>query len=98
MEECLHIPELLKRIKELKNKGLIAERVAFSFMKRRIQPLMKREHLGYEYSGLDDASRMSADDISNDVVMERLQKVFKNLDGMPAGTVEEYSADTRQRR
>jgi hypothetical protein len=30
---------------------LTAERVAFSFMKRRIQPLMQREHLGFEYTG-----------------------------------------------
>ena len=52
---------------------------------------MKRENLSYEYTGLDDASRMTADDICDDLIMERLQKIFKNLEGIPAA-VEEYSA------
>ena len=72
MNECLQIPDLLKKIAELKKKGLTAERVAFSFMKRRIQPLMQREHLGYEYTGLNDVSRMSANDICDDHVIERV--------------------------
>ena len=89
MHECLQVPDLLKKITELKQKGLTTERVAFSFMKRRIQPLMKRKNLSYEYTSLDDASRI--DDICDDLIMERLQKIFKNLEGIPAA-VEEYSA------
>ena len=92
MNECLQILDLPKKIVKLKNKGLTAERVAFSFMKHRIQKLMKREHLGYEYTGPDDVSRMSTEHISDDEVMERLQKVFKNLDGIPV-TVREFSTD-----
>ena len=91
MHECLQVSDLLKKIVELKQKGLTAKRVAFSFMKRHIQPLMKREILGYEYTSLDDISRMTADDIYDDLILERLQKIFKNLEGIPA-TVEEYSA------
>jgi hypothetical protein len=51
MQECIQIPELLAKIAQKKAQGLTAERVAFSFMKRRIQPLMQREHLGFEYTG-----------------------------------------------
>jgi hypothetical protein len=41
----------LARIKALREAGLRAEHVAFSFMKRRLQPLMARDTLGYEYTG-----------------------------------------------
>jgi hypothetical protein len=40
MQEGLHLPELLARIKTLREARLRAEHVAFSFMKRRVQPLM----------------------------------------------------------
>jgi hypothetical protein len=39
---------LLARIKALREGGLRAEQVAFSFMKRRVHPLMARDTLGYE--------------------------------------------------
>jgi hypothetical protein len=47
MQEGLQLPELLARIKALREAGLGAEHVAFSFMKRRVQPLMARDTLGY---------------------------------------------------
>jgi hypothetical protein len=40
MQEGIQLPELLARIKALREAGLRAEHVAFSFMKRRVQPLM----------------------------------------------------------
>ena len=83
-EECLQVPELLQRIAELKKAGLTAERVAFSFMKRRIQPLMKRHHYGYEYTSSDDDSRFTNEEISSDAVMERVNKIFQN---MPSGAL-----------
>jgi hypothetical protein len=50
MQEGIQLPELLVRIKVLREVGLRAEHVAFSFMKRRVQPLMARDTLGYEYT------------------------------------------------
>jgi hypothetical protein len=38
MQEGIQLPELLARIKVLREAGLRAEHVAFSFMKRRVQP------------------------------------------------------------
>jgi hypothetical protein len=58
MQEGIQLPELLARIKVLREAGLRAEHVAFSFMKRRIQPLMAQETLGFEYTDDDDTSRM----------------------------------------
>jgi hypothetical protein len=43
MQEGLQLPELLVKVKVLREAGLRAEHVAFSFMKLRVQPLMARE-------------------------------------------------------
>ena len=32
--------------------------IVSSFLRRRVQPLKEREHLGFEYSGAEDPSRM----------------------------------------
>jgi hypothetical protein len=40
MQEGLQLPPLLKKTKSLREVGLRGEHVAFSFMKRRVQPLM----------------------------------------------------------
>jgi hypothetical protein len=58
MKEGIQLPELLQKIKALKEAGLRAEHVSFSFMKRRVQPLMARDTLGYQYTGDEDTSRM----------------------------------------
>jgi hypothetical protein len=58
MQEGIQLPELLAWIKALREAGLRAEHVAFSFMKRKVQPLMDRDTLGFEYTGDDDTSRM----------------------------------------
>jgi hypothetical protein len=54
MQEGIQLPELLLKIKALREAGLRAEHVAFSFMKRRVQPLMARDTLGYQYTGEGD--------------------------------------------
>jgi hypothetical protein len=46
MQEGIQLPELLARIKALREARLRAEHVAFSFMKHRVQPLMARTPLG----------------------------------------------------
>jgi hypothetical protein len=80
MQEGIQLPELLARIRVLREAGLRAKHVAFSFMKRRIQPLMARETLGFEYTGDDDD------------IIERLSRIFKDMPSYTACPVEEYSA------
>jgi hypothetical protein len=53
MQEDIHLPELMKKIKALREAGLRTEHVAFNFIKRRVQPLMARDTLGYQYTGVD---------------------------------------------
>nr|XP_034588676.1 uncharacterized protein LOC117850899 [Setaria viridis] len=55
---------------------------------------MKWAHSGGEYSGLNDPSRMSPDDISDDDVKALLGKFFRNYQGVPVilSTLRQYDA------
>jgi hypothetical protein len=79
MQEGIQLPELLLKIKALREAELRAEHVAFSFMKRRVQPLMARDTLGYQYTGEDDLSRMPGGKIDDGDIVERLGKIFKDM-------------------
>jgi hypothetical protein len=92
MQEGIQLPELLAKIKALREVGLRAEHVAFSFMKRRVQPLMARDTLGYQYTGDDDTSRMPGDEIDDDDIVDRLGRIFKEILAYTPCPVPEYSA------
>jgi hypothetical protein len=92
MQEGIQLPELLVRIKVLKEAGLRAEHVAFSFMKRRVQLLMARDTLGFEYTGDDDTSRMPGGEVDDDDIVNRLTRIFKDMPPYTACPVPEYSA------
>jgi hypothetical protein len=83
---------LLEKVNALWKVGLRAEHVAFSFMKRRVQPLMARDHLGYEYTGTTDSSWMPGEETDDDVIIERLGKIFKDMPLFMPCPVEEHSA------
>jgi hypothetical protein len=74
MQEGLQLPPLLKKIKALREAGLRVEHVAFSFMKRRVQPLMACDHLGCVYTGDEDSSLMPGEEVEDDIIIERLGK------------------------
>jgi hypothetical protein len=78
-------------VKALREAGLRAEHVAFSFMKRRVQPLMARDTLGYQYTGDDDTSRMPGDEVDDDII-DRLGRIFKDMSAYTPCHVPEYSA------
>jgi hypothetical protein len=92
MQEGIQLPELLAWIKALREAGLRAEHMAFSFMKRRVQPLMARDTLGYEYTRDDDRSRMPGDEVDDDDIVDRLARIFKDMSLYMACPVPEYSA------
>jgi hypothetical protein len=76
----------------LREAGLRAEHVAFSFMKRRVQPLMPRDTLGYQYTGDDNTSRMPGNEIDDEDIVERLGRIFKDMPPYTPCPVSEYSA------
>jgi hypothetical protein len=92
MQEGLQLPELLAKVKALREAGMRAEHMAFSFMKRRVVPLMARDTLGYEYTGDDDTSRMPGDEVDDDIIVERLSRIFKDMPPYMPCPVPEYSA------
>jgi hypothetical protein len=61
-------------------------------MKWRVQPLMARYTLGFEYTGDDDTSRMPEGEMDNDDIIERLTRIFKDMPPYTACPVQEYSA------
>jgi hypothetical protein len=92
MQEGIQLPKLLQKIKALREAGLRAEHVAFSFMKRRVQPLMASDTLGYQYTGDDDMSRMPSNEVDDEDIVERLGWIFKHMPPYTPCPVPEYSA------
>jgi hypothetical protein len=61
-------------------------------MKQRVQPLMARDTLGYEYTGDDDTSRMPGDEVHDDDIIDGLSRIFKDMPAYTPCPVPEYSA------
>jgi hypothetical protein len=57
------VDELLVKIMEHKIAGVTSASVVYSWMGRRIQLLQKRTQFGFEYLGISDPSRFTADRI-----------------------------------
>jgi hypothetical protein len=91
MQGGIQLPGLLKKIKALQEAGLRAEHAAFSFMKRKVQPLMARDTLGYQYTCDEDTSRMLSFEVEDDVIIERLGRIFKDMPPYMPCPVPEYS-------
>jgi hypothetical protein len=92
MHEGIQLPNLLHKIKALREARLRAEHVAFSFMKRRVQPLMARDTRGYQYTGDDDTSRMPDTEVDDDDIVERHGRIFKDIPPYTPCPVPKYSA------
>jgi hypothetical protein len=92
MQEGIQLPKLLQKIKALREVRLRAEHVAFNFMKRRVQPLMARDTLGYQYTGDEDTSRMPGNEVDNEDIVERLGRIFKDMPLYIPCLVPKYSA------
>jgi hypothetical protein len=55
----------------------------FAFYKRCIQPIQQRHHLGFEYTSPADPSCMCAEDLPDDVALQRVQRVLLDVDAVP---------------
>ena len=73
------IPELLSRIADLRQRNLTGEAIVFNWMKRRVQPLQARETFGFQYQGMTDSSRFLEEEISDEEVFSRIQRLLKNI-------------------
>ena len=77
------IPELLDRIAELRQRNTTGEVVVFYWLKRRIQPLQARETLGFQYQRISHPSRYLEEEISDEEIFSRVQRLLKNVKGVP---------------
>jgi hypothetical protein len=80
------------KIKALRESRLRAEHVDFSFMKRRVQSLMARDTLGYQYTGDEDTSRMPGNKVEDEDIVEKLGGIFKDMPPSTSCPISEYSA------
>ena len=55
----------------------------FDWLKRRIQPLQARETLGFQYQGTSDSTRYSEEEISDDEVFSRVQRLLRDVKKVP---------------
>lgn len=96
-DEAFQVLDLLQRISKLRAEGLTSVGVAFSFMRRCMQPLQQWTYLGYEYLGLVDQTRFSPEDLSTYAIMARLRSMFENVVVIPM-IVQEFSATNPRSR
>jgi hypothetical protein len=54
--------------------------VAKSFISQRVQPCQRRVHVGYEYQGSADQTRMHSEDLDHDEVKRRIGELFNLAD------------------
>ena len=55
----------------------------FDWMKRRIQSLQARETFGFQYQGTTDSSRFLEEEISNEEVFSRVQRLLRDVKKVP---------------
>ena len=72
-------PKLLAQIAGLSQKNLTGEAVVFNCMRRRIQPLQALEIFGFQYQGATDSSRYSEEEISDEEVFSRVQRLLRDV-------------------
>ena len=77
------VPELLERIAILRQNNLTGEAIMFDWMRRRIQSLQARETLGFQYQGTADSSRYSEEEISDEEILSRVQRLLRDVKKVP---------------
>ena len=75
--------ELLRKIARQWKEGVTGATVVSSWLRRRVQPLQFRSHLGFEYTGLHDPSRFSSEKTCRDEAMVLLYNLFEGVTSMP---------------
>ena len=86
-DEVLQIPNLLKMISSLRKQGLMAESIASSFMRRRVQPCQEQTNAGYEYLGINDPTSFKKELLMGVKLMDRLKRLFHSVKSLPPAVI-----------
>jgi hypothetical protein len=81
--EMTQVRELLETIEAQKKKGVTGASVMFLFFKRRVQPIQQCHCLGFDYTGPANPSRMCAEELPDEVTLQRVQRVLLDVDAVP---------------
>jgi hypothetical protein len=82
---------LTNKINLLKERGLTGVCMATQWLARRVLPLKKQVHLGWEYSRFQDQNRETSDKITLKHLVKLLEKTFQDTSSWP--TDEQVSSD-----
>jgi hypothetical protein len=63
------VEELLDTIAAYKLTGVTGASVMFSFFKCRVQPIQQRHRPGFKYMGVEDPSRICAEELSDEAAL-----------------------------
>jgi hypothetical protein len=77
------VEELLDTIVAHKEMEVTNASVMFSFFKRRVQPIQQHHILGFEYKGVEDPSRMCAEELMDEAALTRVRPVLLDVDAVP---------------
>jgi hypothetical protein len=76
--ELPHVVALSNKTNHLKEQGLTRVCVATHWLARRVLPLKKQIHLGWEYSGLQDLTQDTIDKITPELLVKHMEEIFQD--------------------
>jgi hypothetical protein len=77
------VNELLVLIAAHKEMGVTGASVMMPFFKRQIQAIQQCHTLGFEYMGVEDPSRMCAEELTDDAALILVKRVLLDVNTMP---------------
>ena len=77
------IHPFIKQIQAMKDQGLSGVGGVASFIRHRVQPLQERIHYGFEYTGPEDPTRVTTNELTEGEVMERIQNMLASVQVIP---------------
>jgi hypothetical protein len=77
------VAALANWVSDLKRRSLIGVCMATNWLARRVTPLKKQVHPGWEYNGLQDPTRETSDNLRVNEVVKLLQEMFSNTSSWP---------------
>jgi hypothetical protein len=77
------VAALTNKINHLKEQGLTGVSVAAHWLARRVLPLKKQVHLGWEYNRLLDPTQESSEKITLGLLVKHLEEIFQDTSSWP---------------
>jgi hypothetical protein len=77
------VAALTNKINILKGKGLIGVYVAAHWLACQVQPLKKQVHRGWEYSGLQDPTQETSENITLELLVKHLGEILQDTSSWP---------------